>query len=190
MKNKKIFYFVCAVLLCGAGCSLLESPQYSEPAFYDLASQSEPAPLAAPPVEFRSFADATGNGLLLMTRISDGRVVPDDLNRFSAPPVQLIRRRLIESFGPPSGETIKVNGLLCRFEMDLRDGKAVMIMDYLFQYSGTRKTVRHRIKVKAAGTSARHAVMALEKAVSRSAQRLAGELSLFKKQCVINKEKK
>jgi hypothetical protein len=171
-----------AVLLLLSGCSLMQKPEYSVPSLYDLASQKA-APLVSAPAEFRSFADVTGNGTGIVYRAGGGEVTSDDLNRFTAPPVQLIRRRLIELFPPAAQSPLKVSGILSRFEIDRRSKSAVMALDYQLLCHGRSKALRHRISVPLKGESGVLCAEALESCVISSARRLAGEISIFAKEC-------
>lgn len=188
---KKILCLIPAAgLLLTGGCSLFSSAASAPPAFYDLASQ-EAAPVGTVQAEFRTLADVTGNGLGIVTRLKDGRVVSDDLNRFSAPPVQLIRRRLTELFPAKiPGQGVKIGGTLCRFEIDAARSCALLVMDYHLAFRGAHKALRHRIETKLKGNSGRDAAGSLEECVILSARRLAAEVEGFKKECDKNKEEK
>lgn len=177
-----------AVFLNCTGCALLSSADSPEPAFYDLAAAAAPA-VVSPPVVFSSISDLTGNGLRFVERLPDGRVRPDDLNRFSAPLSQLILRRLNELFRTdPAEDSLGVRGTIIRFETDREKGKALMVADYYLSCGTLHRRVRHRITADMKGHSGADRSAALEKCVIRSAQRLGKELCAFKKQC--NKEKK
>lgn len=179
-----------AAVVMLSGCSLMQKPEYSLPSFYDLSAQKA-APLVSAPAEFRSFADVTGNGMEIVSRIGGGKVSKDDLNRFTAPPVQLIRRRLIELFPPASSQTsLKVNGILSRFEIDSENGTAVMALDYMLNCDGCSRALRHRIRLPLKGNSGESYAEALESCVITSARRLAGEISVFAKECERKREKK
>ena len=181
-KSRVIIAGGAAALLMLSGCFLLQEPEYSIPVCYDLASQKA-APVVSAPVEFRSFIDVTGNGTGIVYRAAGGEVTSDDLNRFTAPPVQLIRRRLIELFPPAAQNSLKVSGILSRFEIDRESRRAVMALDYKILCNGTGKALRHRISVPLKGESGALCAEALESCVIRSARRLDGEFSLFAKEC-------
>ncbi|MBR7139779.1 MAG: hypothetical protein IKD44_09560 [Lentisphaeria bacterium] len=189
---QKIIYLFSLFLILwgGTGCALMQKPDYSVPTFYDLSALKVPEAISAP-VEFRAFSDVSGNGVGLFSRSAEGTVESDDLNRFTAPPVQLIRRRLIELFPPvPVNNPLKVSGTLCRFEISKPRKSALMVMDYKFSCYGMSKAVRHRIEVKLKGNSGVQKAEALESCVISSARRLAGEVSKFRKECDRKRERK
>lgn len=179
-----------AAVLLLSGCSLMQKPEYSVPSFYDLSAQKA-APVVSAPAEFRSFADVTGNGTGIVSRTAGGKVTSDDLNRFTAPPVQLIRRRLIELFPPaPAQTSLKVSGTLSRFEIDRGSRSARLALDYQLLCHGRSRALRHRIRVPLKGESGEMCAEALESCVIASARRLAGEISVFAKECERKREKK
>jgi hypothetical protein len=187
-----MFAFVFALLLfCTAGCSWLSAPVCSEPRLYDLGAQKDLPVLSSVPVEFRSFTDVTGSGVRFLVRDGGGQVRLDAANCFAAPPGQLIRRRLIELFPAAfSDEAVRVSALLSRFECDRQRGAVLLAIDYQLLFSKQRKALRHRIEVKLSKFDGPAIAAALETSVIRSAQRLAGEVMEFKKQCAGIKEEK
>lgn len=191
MKVKVSFSIFLAILAMSGGCSLLSKPHYKETAFYDLGAQKDVPHISSVPVEFLPFSDATGNGVRFLIRGVGGGVRLDAYNCFSAPPAQLIRRRLIELFPASfSDGSVKVSGSLNRLECDRERGSALMAIDYRLSCNKQKKAVRHRIETKALRFDGPGIAAAFEKAVIISAQRLAGDVSAFKKQCVFTMEKK
>ena len=191
MKNTVILSILCTALAWGAGCSLLSTPEYKEVAFYDLAAEKGVERITSVPAEFRSFSESGGNGVRFPVRESGGRVRFDSCNCFAAPPAQLIRSRLIGLFPAAySDDAVKVNALLNRFECDRQSGKTFMSIDYQLLYNKQKKAVRHELETKVSKFDGPGIAAAFEKTVIRSAQRLAGEIMVFKKQCAGKKEKR
>ena len=180
-----------AGVLLAAGCAFLGEPEVRIPAFYDL-SAGKTEHTASVPVIFRSFSDISGNGLRMVRRLKDGRITFDDLNRFSAPPAQLIRRRLTEDFSvsAANGETLRISGTLLRLEADCFRNEALLEIDYTLEYGGRKTAVRHRILKKIASCSGKDMAAAFEACVDSSALRLAAEAGTFKENCDKTKVKK
>ena len=181
--KKSLFAFTSVFLALCSGCSWLGTPEAVEPRTFDLGALNEKE-ISAPPVEFRSFSDISGNGMRIALRRGDGSVTFEKNSRFSAPPAQLIRRRLTELFPVKSGSApfIRVSGTVSRFEIDRKNNEALLLIDYELRLGDESKGVRHRITSKVEqGTDA--AALALEKCVVGSARRLAGETGVFVKEC-------
>lgn len=190
--KKTAFGVLSLVLLLGAAeCSFLSTQEYKEVAFYDLSAEKNLPRITSVPVEFRSFTDGTGNGVRFLIREPGGRVRLDSYNCFSAPPAQLIRRRLVELFPAAfSDDSVKISAILNRFECDRQKGVALMAVDYQLSCNKQKKALRHQIEVKIPVFDGPGIAAALERSVILSAQRLAGEVTAFRKQCAAIKEKK
>lgn len=178
-------------LLLAAGCALWETPEYRKPVFFDLTAKNA-SPVSTLPAEFKNFTDISGNGVRITRRLKDGTLSFDDDNRFSAPPAQLLRRRLTELFpaGASHKNTFTVSGRIDRFEADLKNSCALMKADYTVRYGNSRISVRHEFTEKLSGTSARDIALALESCILDSARRLAQEMAALKSSSEKSKEKK
>lgn len=180
MDLAKMFLCVTGILLF-SGCALLEDPEVRIPAFYDLdAGKTEN--ISSVPVTFRNFADISGNGIRMVRRLKGGEITFDDLNRFSAPPSQLIRRRLTELFAvsADNGETVRISGTLLRLEADCSKKEALMEIDYTLEYGNCKTALRHSIREKIGSCSGRDIAAAFEACVNTSARRLSAAAGAFK----------
>ena len=177
------------VLFSFAGCAFMGRPLPVEPRCFDLGALNEKA-VEAPAVEFRSFTDISGNGLRIPRRSAEGTITFEENCRFSAPPAQLIRRRLTELFPVTAAtEAVRVSAVLSRFEIDSASNSARVLIDYRFSCGEQMKGVRHDITCKI-GSGRNAAAGAMEKCVITSARRLGQEISSFYKSCEKEKVKK
>ena len=177
------------VLFSFAGCAFMGRSVPVEVRCFDLGALNEKT-VEAPAVEFRSFTDISGNGLRIPRRSADGTITFEENCRFSAPPAQLIRRRLTELFPvTATSEVVRVTALLSRFEIDCTSNSARILIDYRLSCGEQTKGVRHDITCKMEpGRNA--AAGALERCVITSARRLGQEISSFFKSCEKEKVKK
>lgn len=180
MDLAKMFLCITGILFF-SGCALLENPAVRIPAFYDLdAGKTET--VSSVPVTFRNFADISGNGIRMVRRLSNGQITFDDLNRFSAPPSQLIRRRLTELFpaAAENGQAVRISGTLIRLEADCSKKEALMEIDYTLEYKGCKRALRHRIREKITSCSGKEIAAAFEACVNTSGRRLGSAAGAFK----------
>ena len=190
MKQFGLALFILSAAVLLNGCVLFSAPGYTEPACYDLGSSDEKIPAAAA-VELGLFSDKTGNGTKMVSRSADGvKISSDELNRFSASPALLVKRRLAVCFAPEkklNREKVSVSGELLRFEYLASEKKVRMVIDYQLEYKGNTMRTRQDLEEKVSGFGAA-AAAGFEKCVVRSAKALAGEIDAFVKECA--KEKK
>ena len=178
----KQFFLSCSFLLTlVCGCSLLPEAGYREPAYYDLNMLEEKSayPLQ---LELNSFSDLTGNGTRMVTRSGKGTLSFDEMNRFSAPPVQLIKRRLA-AFFPPVKQTAAagLSAELLRFEYLAEKQCVRMTMDCRLRFQGKEKFFRYDGEEKVKGPDMKDAAEAFEKCILSLGRRLTKELKGDKK---------
>lgn len=177
---KRFLYCSALFLLCG-GCSLLPRAEYTEPAFHDLNVLEEKSAVPFQLV-LNSFSDLTGNGTRMVTRDSRGVLSFDESNRFSAPPVQLIKRRLASFFPPVQQKKVTaLSAELLRFEFLESRQSVRMVMDCRLRFQGGEKFFRHDTEEKVQGTEAADIARAFEKCILSLARRLPKEIKGDKK---------
>lgn len=183
---KNLFRYFGVLLLAGtAGCALMGTPDKVRVTEYDLGTVKAPPASAKLGVEFGAFRNLSGAGTPMLFRDKDGAIVQDDSCRFLLLPEHLVRRRLVELFPAPASEDdIRVSGTLNRFEIDLGDRAARLVIDYEASWKGRQRTLHHCVETPLDGDTGLARAQALEKCVIASARRLAGELELFKKEVV------
>ena len=178
----KLYFLSCGFLLTlVCGCSLLPKADYREPAFYDLNVLEEKSAIPLQ-LQLNSFSDLTGNGLRMTTRNSDGTLSFDESNRFSAPPVQLIRRRLASFFPPaqPTGSA-RLSADLLRFEYLAGKQSVRMVMDCRLHIRDQEKAFRFDAEEKVKGPEMKDAAEAFERCILSLGRRLEKEIKGEKK---------
>jgi hypothetical protein len=178
---KQFFLSCCFLLTLVCGCSLLPEAGYREPAYYDLNVLEEKSSVPLQ-LSLNFFSDLTGNGTRMVTRSGSGTLSFDEMNRFSAPPVQLIKRRLA-SFFPPAQQTAAagLSAELLRFEY-LADKQSVrMVMDCRLRFQGKEKVFRYDGEEKAEGPDMKDAAEAFERCILSLGRRLTKEIKGDKK---------
>ena len=191
MRKNLLRYFGVLLLAGTAGCALMGTPGKVRVEEYDLGTVTASPVSTKLGVEFGAFRNLSGAGTPMLFRGKDGSIVQDDGCRFLLLPEHLVRRRLVELFpASASGDDVRINGTLNRFEIDRGDRAARLVVDYEASWQGRHRTFHHAVETPLDGDSGLDGARALEKCVIFSAGKLAGELELFKKEVAAAERKR
>jgi ABC-type uncharacterized transport system auxiliary subunit len=189
MKRIKFFTFAAIIALCG-GCSIFPDIQKTKVNYFEIGFDSEDK--AEPKINYkininRIETEGPYNQRMVF-RTSEHSIEFDEYNRWSQSPSMMLRNYLKMAFNNPDANIpekrqFTLNANILRFDSDIQNKKANLILEVDIKRNSDDKTVLHEIFVENISVKENKAVFYVEgmkKAISNIVKKIKEKMSSIK----------
>jgi len=182
MKKLLFSLFAAGMLLSLSGC--LFGGATRAPRVFDLASKAKRQPPLPYDIHFLTFRNLSGSDRRFLLRQPDNQMVADEFSRWLLDPELMLERFLRDEIRGKGNVSVRIRGVITRFEVDVKRRTAVLSMDFSLRIDDRTAGVSCGAQkaLPAGGITAAGAAQAMDECASAVAEQLRKHILAFAKE--------
>lgn len=183
MLMKKLLFslFAGGMLLSLPGCIFGGTTRATR--VFDLAEKAKKQPPLPYDIHFLFFRNLSGSDRRFLLRQPDNRMVADEFSRWLLDPELMLERFLRDEVRGEGNVSVRIRGVITRFEVDVKQHAAVLAMDFVLRIDDRYASISCRAQkaLPKGDTTAAAAAQAMGECASAVAEQLRKHIQTFAK---------